>query len=146
MTESESVALPTWLHPNKRKSGGRRIRTFEGSASRFTVCPLWPTRESLQACLFRFWLRPRRRNAQSCIEIHSFAFLLACLAKRRNILRLLALSAIEIGCVRVVEMLSHVLSSVMSLTVNIITRIRRHFKHEILPYNTTCRTYRYRAH
>ena len=24
------------------KNGRRRIRTFEGSASRFTVCPLWP--------------------------------------------------------------------------------------------------------
>ena len=48
-------------HPNDNQgsplelySGGRRIRTFEGSASRFTVCPLWPTRESLQACLLRF--------------------------------------------------------------------------------------------
>ena len=25
-----------------RNSGWRRIRTFEGIASRFTVCPLWP--------------------------------------------------------------------------------------------------------
>ena len=28
--------------PPLRLSGGRRIRTFEGGANRFTVCPLWP--------------------------------------------------------------------------------------------------------
>ena len=28
--------------PPLRLNGGRRIRTFEGGANRFTVCPLWP--------------------------------------------------------------------------------------------------------
>ncbi len=32
------------------RSGGEDwIRTSEGNASRFTVCPLWPTREPLLA-------------------------------------------------------------------------------------------------
>ena len=33
------VRLPV---PPHRLNGRRRIRTFEGIASRFTVCPLWP--------------------------------------------------------------------------------------------------------
>ena len=30
------------LHPAVKIGGGRRIRTFEGRAGRFTVCSLWP--------------------------------------------------------------------------------------------------------
>ena len=33
------VRLPV---PPLRHNGWRRIRTFEGGANRFTVCPLWP--------------------------------------------------------------------------------------------------------
>ena len=29
-------------NPGLKVSGWRRIRTFEGVANRFTVCPLWP--------------------------------------------------------------------------------------------------------
>ncbi len=32
--------------------GGRWIRTIEVSDNRFTVCPLWPTREPLHIKLF----------------------------------------------------------------------------------------------
>ena len=32
--------LPNYIR--EIRSGWRRIRTFEGIASRFTVCPLWP--------------------------------------------------------------------------------------------------------
>ncbi len=36
-----------WSLPLTRGiGGGSWIRTSESSASRFTVCPLWPTRES----------------------------------------------------------------------------------------------------
>ena len=34
------LPVPPRRHVNN--NGQRRIRTFEGSASRFTVCPLWP--------------------------------------------------------------------------------------------------------
>ena len=36
----KSAALP--IEPHRHLSGWRRIRTFEGGANRFTVCPLWP--------------------------------------------------------------------------------------------------------
>ena len=32
--------LPNYIR--EIRSGWRRIRTFEGIASRFTVCPIWP--------------------------------------------------------------------------------------------------------
>ena len=36
-------ATSNLTHNHLRKDGGgRRIRTFEGCANRFTVCPLWP--------------------------------------------------------------------------------------------------------
>ena len=33
---------PTTQYESFNISGWRRIRTFEGVANRFTVCPLWP--------------------------------------------------------------------------------------------------------
>ena len=37
----------------EQDNGGRRIRTFEGGANRFTVCPLWPT-----------WVSPREKSME----------------------------------------------------------------------------------
>ena len=45
MQESKSCALPLGDAP--ANGGGDWIRTSEGDASRFTVCPLWPARELL---------------------------------------------------------------------------------------------------
>ena len=42
-TAWKAVALPNELLPQRLKKSGRgRIRTSEGLASRFTVCPIWP--------------------------------------------------------------------------------------------------------
>ena len=38
----EPDELPDCSTPRYYLNGGRRIRTFEGVANRFTVCPLWP--------------------------------------------------------------------------------------------------------
>lgn len=39
---SFQAALPRAIYIINTKDGGRWIRTTEGEASRFTVCPLWP--------------------------------------------------------------------------------------------------------
>ena len=40
MPASPKFVCPIRIH--LKDGGGRRIRTFEGWANRFTVCPLWP--------------------------------------------------------------------------------------------------------
>jgi hypothetical protein len=44
--------------------GGRRIRTFEGVANRFTVCPLWPLGYPSRYSWFSFWSRAQDLNPQ----------------------------------------------------------------------------------
>ena len=51
----EPDELPDCSTPRcvEKIGGGRRIRTFEGVANRFTVCPLWPAWVSLHKRLFK---------------------------------------------------------------------------------------------
>ncbi len=52
----EPDELPDCSTPRcyEKYGGGRRIRTFEGVANRFTVCPLWPAWVSLHAKLLSY--------------------------------------------------------------------------------------------
>jgi hypothetical protein len=42
MQINKEEAIMKVLLREKGENGQRRIRTFEGIANRFTVCPLWP--------------------------------------------------------------------------------------------------------
>jgi RNA polymerase sporulation-specific sigma factor len=59
----EPDELPT--APSRvNNGGGRRIRTFEGVANRFTVCPLWPLGYPSRYSWFSFWSRAQDLNPQ----------------------------------------------------------------------------------
>src|SRR4030043_1202230 len=45
-------------HPNSKSGGEGRIRTSEGIANRFTVCPLWPLGNLSKTNLFFDWAIP----------------------------------------------------------------------------------------
>ncbi len=58
-----------WRQLLEIDGGGGRIRTFEGSAGRFTICSLWPLGNPTTGCCLLFGFRQKRCQWRQLLEI-----------------------------------------------------------------------------